>query len=66
MADCPGQTVDHRLLIFVDMAVGVGDAVGVHIFVVVFVAVHSRPSLQNFLYHTLFFRNFQAPEGDIR
>ena len=36
MADGPGQAVNDCLLIFVDMAVGVGDAVGVEVGVVVF------------------------------
>ena len=39
MTDGPGQTVDHCLLIFVDMAVGVGDAVGMHIGMIVFVSM---------------------------
>ena len=37
MTHCPCQTVDHRLLIFVDMAMGMGDAVGVHIGVIMIV-----------------------------
>ena len=39
MSDGPGQTVDDGLLIFVDMAVGVGDAVGVEVGVIVFMVV---------------------------
>ena len=31
MADGPGKPVDHRLLVFVDMAVGMGNAVGVEV-----------------------------------
>ncbi len=37
MPDGPGQTVQHRFLVLMDMAVAVGDAVGVAIGVVVFV-----------------------------
>jgi hypothetical protein len=35
MAQGPGQTVHHRLLILVDVAVAVGQAVGVAVFVIV-------------------------------
>ena len=37
MTNGSGKAVDHRFLIFVDMAVGVGNAVGVHIGMIVFV-----------------------------
>ena len=61
------QAVDHGLLIFVDMTVAVGDAVGVQICVVVGMIVvmvrHLPPSFLCFPYHTPFFCNLQAPEG---
>ena len=39
MSDGPGQPVDDGLLVFVDMTVGMGDAVGVEVGVVVFMVV---------------------------
>ena len=81
MTDGPGQTIDHRLLILVDMAVRMGDAVGVHIGVIVFMLVvmfvimvmivvvvmmfHTCPSFCIFCYYTAFFRSAQAPKGDV-
>ena len=48
MADGPGKAVDDSFLIFVNMAVGVGNAVGVQIGVIVLMLVmmvcHMRPS----------------------
>ena len=56
MADGPGQTIQHRLLIFMDMAVGMGDAVLVHIGMVMLVMIlvmmmlfsHGMPSFLSF------------------
>jgi hypothetical protein len=42
MADGPGQTVHHRLLIFMNMPVGMSDPVGMKISVVVMVG-HGKP-----------------------
>ena len=39
MPDGPGQAVDHRLLIFVNMAVGMGDPVGMEIGMVMLVVM---------------------------
>ena len=52
MADGAGQTVDHGLLIFVDMAVGMGNALGVFFLVAMMIVVvdvvQSRPSFAVF------------------
>ena len=73
VADGPGKAVNDRFLVFVDMAVGMGDAVGMHIGMVVFVIMmvvmgmvcHGKASLWLlFPYHIPFFENLQAPEGD--
>ena len=65
MADGTGQPVDDRLLILVDMAVGVGNAVGMHVGMVMFVGMvaHMPTSFLCFSYHTPFFPNFQPPMG---
>ena len=77
MPDGPGQPVNDGLLVFVDVPVGVGDAVGVEVGVVVFVFLlmavlmfvnfrHTCPPLyRNKVYYTTGTGSVQAPEGDI-
>ena len=65
VADGPGQTVDHSLLVFVDVTVGVGDAVEMLMDVVVMVG-HGRHLLSIVgAHYTPVFPVSQAPPGDI-
>ena len=63
VADGPGKAVDDRFLIFVDMAVGMGKTVGVHIGMVVDLFLHCSAFFLCFPYHTLFWRKLQPPKG---
>ena len=71
MADGPGQAIDDGFLIFVDVAMGVGDAVGVEIGMVVGMImvkmVGHMLHLPYFgeVYYTLFLPVSQAPAGVI-
>ena len=67
MADGPGQTVDDSLLVFVNMAVGMGNAVSMHIGVVVFVMMFLQKPflLPLFRYIILHFRISRKPGGGI-
>ena len=68
MTDGPGQTVEHSLLIGVDMAVGVGDTVGVEIAVgmIVFVMVGHIPMLLSLFRHIIpHFLLLRKPVGGI-
>jgi len=72
VAYSPSQPVNNSLLIFVNVAVGMGDAMFVHIGVIVVMIVrmvvvmvcHGKPPF-HFPYHTLFFVNLQALRGDM-
>jgi hypothetical protein len=66
MTDGPGQAVDHCFLIFVHMAVAVGDAMLVHIGVVMGMIFHSIPSFCSvFSHYSVFSAVKQARRGDI-
>ena len=65
VTDGPGQTVDDCLLVLVDMAVGVGDAVLVHPCVVVFMLSHGTGPLSPWDY-IIFCRTAQPTPGDNR
>ena len=65
----PGQPIDNGLLIFVNMAVAVGDAMGMQIGVVVFVIVvvvgHLQPSFLFFSIILYFASSFKSWWGEI-
>jgi hypothetical protein len=61
VADGAGKAVDHRFLIFVDMAVAVGNALLVHMHM--FVAIQGKPPFLS-TYHTSFRPSLQALWGD--
>ena len=74
-----GKAVDHRFLIFVDMAMGVGDAMGVLIGVIVVFRVfvmmimvmivmitHFSPSSPSFFLIILFINKFRKPLRGIK
>ena len=66
MADGTGQTVDHSLLVFVDMSVRMGKPMGMHIgmfvIVVVDMIVHKGPPFVFFLSY-LIFVELASPTG---
>jgi hypothetical protein len=63
MADGPGQAVNYRLLIFMDMAVGMGNAVGMLIGVVVVMVTHNIALLSYFSLLYRFSPHFASPYG---
>ena len=69
MTDGPGQTVDDGFLIFVNMAMGMGDALGMEMDMILVIG-HRRCLLcwyePQFTCHYILFPHFpQAPVGDI-
>lgn len=68
VADGPGEPVENGFLVFVDMAVGVGNAMGVEIFVIVYMFVvmfmnfgHGDTCFPYFLHYTPILHLSQAP-----
>ena len=65
MSEGAGETVDYRLLIFVDMPVAVGNAMGMHIGMIVIVMLHFTASFSVFLHYIPCAGFMQAREGVI-
>jgi hypothetical protein len=67
VADGTGKAVKNRFLIFVDMTVGMGNAVGVHIGMIVDVIVrmvgHKPTSFCVFLMIPYFMKTCKPPKG---